>query len=74
MSMLFAERGNQKRALELIDDALSIRDDAAALFATRAQVLKSLGRDGDALDCVTRGLVLDPKDRELLALRQQLGG
>lgn len=74
MAMLFADRGNQKRALELIDDALSIRDDAAPLFATRAQILRSLGRDDDARECAARGLSIDPKDRELLALRQQLGG
>ena len=74
MAMLFADRGNHKRALELIDEALSIRDDAAPLFATRAQILKNLGRNDDARECTARGLSIDPKDRELLALRQQLGG
>lgn len=73
MALLFSERGNPKRALELIDEALGIRADAAALYATRAQVLADLGRREDARACVEQGLQRDPNDRELLRMRQQFG-
>jgi tetratricopeptide (TPR) repeat protein len=73
MAVVFAERGNQKRALELIDEALASRDDGVQLHLTRAQILIALGRPKDARESIDRGLGLDAADHELLRLRQQIG-
>lgn len=73
MALLFAERGNGKRALELVDQAILARDDAASFLATKAQVLSGLGRREEAKACVERGLLIDGRNRELLQLRHQLG-
>ncbi len=73
MAMLFAERGNGKRALELVDQAIAIRDDASTLLVTKVQVLIGLGRREEAKAVIERGLQLDSRNRDLLRLRQQLG-
>lgn len=73
MALLFAERGNGKRALELVDEAITAREDAPSLLATKAQVLASLGRREEAKACVERGLQVDGRNRDLLRLRQQFG-
>lgn len=73
MALVFAARGNHKRALELVDDALEVRDDGVQLHSARAQFLIDLGRPHDARVSIANGLRLDAADRELLRLRQQIG-
>ncbi len=74
MAEEFASRGNQKRALELFEQALMLRPTEAALWADKVRCLVRLGRFEEARIAVMAGLELDGGDRSLLAFQRQLGG
>lgn len=73
MALLFDARGNPKRALELVDRALSVRSDLAPLYVAKVQFLLHLQRADDARACLDAGLVVAGDDRELQQLRRELG-
>ncbi len=60
MARLFDERGNPKRALECVDEALSGEPDEAEMHALRAQFLEHLGRRSDAAKALERAIQLEP--------------
>ena len=72
MALCFDDRGNPKRALELVDEALILRADSAEFLGARARFLVALGRPEDARASVSIGLQFDPSDRELLRLQKKL--
>jgi tetratricopeptide (TPR) repeat protein len=59
MAELFAVRGNPKRALECIDQALLTRKDDAHLHLRRAEYLEELDRPAAARDAVKKALALE---------------
>jgi tetratricopeptide (TPR) repeat protein len=73
MADLFAARGNPKRALECIDEALLSQRDDAALHAARARYLAALDRPAEARGAVDRAIELDPDEREYRKLRRRIG-
>ena len=56
MAELFAVRGNPKRALECIDEALLTGRDEALLHLRRAEYLEQLDRPAAARDAVKKAL------------------
>jgi tetratricopeptide (TPR) repeat protein len=74
MALLFDERGNPKRALELVDRALALEPAGGRLQAARVQFLLRLQRLDEARECLQTALGRDPGDRDLLRLRRQLDG
>ena len=72
MALLFDDRGNPKRALELIDEALAQKPDEAQLCAAKVQFLLRLSRRDEARRCLQRALEVAGNDRELLRLAQQV--
>ena len=74
MALLFDERGNPKRALELVDRALANQPETGRLHAARVQFLLRLQRFDEARANLETALGRDPADRELLRLRRQLDG
>jgi tetratricopeptide (TPR) repeat protein len=59
MAELFAARGNPKRALECVDEALRTRGQEARLHLRRAQYLEQLDRAAEAAAAVDRALALE---------------
>jgi predicted RNA polymerase sigma factor len=72
MARLFDERGNPKRALECIDDAMIDDDENATLFAWRATFLEHLGRREEAVASLDSAIDLEPDDRDLRRRRRRL--
>ena len=72
MAVAFDERGNPKRAWELVDQAIEERPDDIVLYADRAIYLMRLGRMDEARHTVQDGLRLDPANDELRRLERQL--
>lgn len=73
MAVAFDERGNPKRAWELVDQAIEERPDDVVLYADRAIYLMRLGRMDEARYTVQDGLRIDPANDELRRLERQLG-
>ncbi|MHC4815441.1 MAG: tetratricopeptide repeat protein [Planctomycetota bacterium] len=59
MAELFAARGNPKRALECVDEALLTRSDEALLHLRRAEYLEQLDRPAAAGSAVKKALALE---------------
>jgi tetratricopeptide (TPR) repeat protein len=74
MARLFDQRGNPKRALELVEQALDHREDDATLHGLRARFLKNLGRSDDARAAIATALAMEPDSAELRRLRRQIAG
>jgi tetratricopeptide (TPR) repeat protein len=72
MARLFDDRGNPKRALELVDEALRGRRDDARLLAARVRFLERLHRGDDARRALAAALAAHPRDQELRRLRRRL--
>lgn len=72
MGQLFEDRGNPKRALELVDDALGLRPEDANLYAAKVRCLMALGRDSLARLGLAMGLEIDPGNQELRRLKRKL--
>jgi len=72
MALLFDERGNPKRALELAEAALAARPEDVALHAARVQFLLRLDRRDAAKQALDAALELDGAARELQQLRRRL--
>jgi len=72
MALLFDERGNPKRALELAEAALAARPEDVALHAARVQFLLRLDRRDAAKKALDAALELDGAARELQQLRRRL--
>ena len=72
MGHLFEERGNPKRALELVEDALELRPEDANLHAAKVRCLMALGRDSLARLGLAVGLELDSGNQELRCLKRKL--
>lgn len=72
MAELFSARGNDKRALELIDEALSGRPQAARFHAARVRCLRGLGRLGEARDHLQSIVEAGIDSPELRKLRRAL--
>jgi tetratricopeptide (TPR) repeat protein len=71
MAELFAERGNPKRALELIDEAIRVRDADAELHLLRARFLRALDRADDAREALAQASRLDPQAQDARARRSR---
>lgn len=72
MAVLFDKRGNPKRAVECVDEALLARSDDVQLLTSRALFLGHLGRLDAARETLDDALKIAPKDPELRRLRKQL--
>ncbi|MBK8976077.1 MAG: tetratricopeptide repeat protein [Planctomycetes bacterium] len=59
MADMFAARGNPKRALECVDEALVLHPELADLHLKRARFLEQLGRVTDATRALDRAVDLD---------------
>lgn len=70
MALLFDLRGNPKRALELVDEALGQHAEDTRLLGARVTFLLHLGREADARKCLAQALNLDATDRELMRLNK----
>lgn len=57
-------RGDQRAALALIDQAISVRPDVAAFHVSRGAVLMASRQPQDAADAGRRALALDPANAE----------
>ena len=69
MAELFDERGNPKRALECIEEALGREGDDAELHVQRARLLERLGRSGEAAAALDRAVELEPASRPRRSFR-----
>ncbi|MBK8100080.1 MAG: tetratricopeptide repeat protein [Planctomycetes bacterium] len=72
MALLFDERGNPKRALELVDEALLERDDDERLYASKVEFLLRLGRREEARAVLDLAEAVVSERRELTRLRRRL--
>lgn len=72
MAELFDRRGNPKRALECIEDALATRPSDAALLGRRALYQHRLGRSGPARESLQAALVGGRPTPELEEIRRQI--
>jgi tetratricopeptide (TPR) repeat protein len=61
MARLFDDRGNPKRALECIDDAIGLEPEDAELHVLRAQFLERLDRRPEAALALERAIELEPE-------------
>jgi tetratricopeptide (TPR) repeat protein len=73
MAALFDRRGNPKRALECIDDALRARSSDGKLLGRRALYLFRLGRREEAREALARAEAVLPDDRDLREIRRMVG-
>jgi tetratricopeptide (TPR) repeat protein len=67
MAELFAARGNPKRALECMDEAIQRRGREARLHLSRAEYLERLDRRAEAAAAVDRALELEKSGGQSLA-------
>jgi tetratricopeptide (TPR) repeat protein len=72
MAELFSARGNDKRALELIDAALEDRPSAPRFHAARVRYLRGLGRLGEAREHLRELAAAGVDSPELRKLRRAL--
>ena len=72
MSALFDRRRNPKRALELIDQAITHRPREARFHVAKARYLRHLGRTEDARSCVERALTAGLDSPELRRIARRL--
>ncbi|HLU39217.1 MAG TPA: tetratricopeptide repeat protein, partial [Planctomycetota bacterium] len=72
MAELFDRRGNPKRALECIEDALVQRPADAALLGRRALYQHHLGRSGPARESLRAALTSGRSSPELEEIRRQI--
>jgi len=72
MSALFDRRRNPKRALELIDQAITRRPREARFHAAKARYLRHLGRADDARGCVEKAQASGLDSPELRRLARRL--
>jgi Flp pilus assembly protein TadD len=72
MAELFARRQNSKRALELVDRALSQRLGEARLHEAKARYLRDLSRKDDARQVVARAIAGGVDSPELRRLGRSL--
>ena len=70
---MFAHRGNNKRALELIDEALGMRPVDTDLWVDKVRLLLDLGREDQARIALLAGLEIDASSDALRRLQRQLG-
>jgi tetratricopeptide (TPR) repeat protein len=73
MAILFDLRGNPKRALELVEEALRGAADDPKLLAAKVSFLLRLGREQAARECLGTALAADAGNRELRRLKRKLG-
>lgn len=73
MALLFDLRGNPKRAIELVDEALEARPQEARLVAAKVTFLLHLGRSDAARELLRQALARGGADKELQRLRKRLG-
>lgn len=71
LAYLYHKADENKRALELIDLALSTRSNAT-FWHTKAVILIALNRQGDAREAIEKGLALESENPDLLALKNNL--
>jgi tetratricopeptide (TPR) repeat protein len=71
MAQLFDGRGNAKRALECIEQAIAVRGEDASLLAQRALFLYHLDRCDEALETIDRALA-EERDPDYEQLRDVL--
>jgi Flp pilus assembly protein TadD len=71
MAGLFMSRGNDKRALECIESALTTQPRDAGLHTARVHLLDRLGRPGAARRALERAVELLPDDEQLGELRRR---
>jgi tetratricopeptide (TPR) repeat protein len=74
MAQMFDQRGNPKRALELIEQAINGRDNDARLHTAKVEYLLRLGRPGEAKAALEMAQGLFAGDRELQRLQRLLPG
>lgn len=74
MATLFDHRGNPKRALELVEDAIELRPGSVPLQVAQIQFLLRLNRAEDARVALMAALDSTPEDRDLRRLRRDLEG
>ena len=73
MALLFDQRGNPKRALELAGRALNLRPDDPSIHAARVQFLVGLGRESQARISLATALQIDAGHPDLRRLKRKLG-
>ena len=61
MAEMFADRGNAKRALECVDEALALHPRVADLHLRRARFLEQLGRRREADEALDVAIELEPE-------------
>lgn len=73
MAILFDQRGNPKRALELVEAAIVRRPDDGELLASRVRYLLRLDREDDARRCLSAAVQAVGDHGALRRVRRQLG-
>jgi len=69
---LFDRRGNPKRALECVEEALQSQPDEPKLSAAMARYCERLGRIDEARVAIASAIELDPDSVEYQVLRDRL--
>lgn len=73
MAEMFDERGNSKRALECVEEALGEEPEDVELHLLRAQCLEHLGRREDATASLDRAIELEPNNPRHRRQRRRFG-
>ena len=67
-----SERGNAKRALECVEEALDVHPDEPRLSAAMARYLERLGRIEDARTAIASAIDLDPDNPDYQEISDRL--
>ena len=65
MAELFDARGNPKRALECIEEAIESRPNDPYLYVSMAEYLEALGRSDEARSALETAVELAPDDESI---------
>jgi tetratricopeptide (TPR) repeat protein len=72
IAMVHMVQRNYDLALELIDSAIKLFPDSIDGHTLKAQIYQDLGRTIDALDSINSGLIVKPKNSDLLKFKDNL--